>query len=182
MTAVYLEKLRKVTAWWLLNQALMVMTTASKSEKVSDDINAAHSYGRNALSETILFCLMTYGYRKMKFYSELQNHLSFIKWLKWLSFLTPTHGDLCHSISAWFTVCLFHRTIPNPVFHERIQTFKQEWLGSIWEPFGVQAVLNEDIFLGGNCHLCNIKVCVRGWNYILGIHFHDYFNVVILIV
>lgn len=57
----------------------MLMTTASKSEKVSDDINAAHSYGRNALSESILFCLMTYGYRKMRFYSELQNHLSFIK-------------------------------------------------------------------------------------------------------
>lgn len=129
MTAVYLKKLRKVTAWWLLNQALMLMTTISKSEKVSDDINAAHSYGRNALSESILFCLMTYGYRKMRFYSELQNHLSFIKWLKWLSFLTLTHGDLCHGISAWFTVCLFHRTILNPVFHEGIQTFKQEVTG-----------------------------------------------------
>lgn len=136
MTAVYLEKLRKVTACWLLNQALMLRTTVSKSEKVSDDINAANSYGRNALSESILFCLMTYGYRKMRFYSELQNHLSFIKWLKWLSFLTPSHGDLCHDISAWFTACLFHRTIPNPVFHERIQTFKQEvtglHLGTFW--------------------------------------------------
>lgn len=79
MTAVYLEKLRKVMAHRLLNQALMLMTTVSKSEKVSDDINAANSYGRNALSESILFCLMTCGYRKMRFYSELQNHLSFIK-------------------------------------------------------------------------------------------------------
>lgn len=136
MTAGYLKKLRKVTAWWLLNQALMLMTTISKSEKVSDDINAAHSYGRNALSDSVLFCLMTYGCKKMRFYSELQSHLSFTEWLKGLSFLTPTHGDLCHGISAWFTVCLFHRTILNPVFHGRIQTFKQKvtglHLGTFW--------------------------------------------------
>lgn len=61
----------------------------------------------------------------------------FVQRLKWLSFLALTHGDLWHDISAWFTVCLFHRAILNSVFHERIQLLMWEvtgllHLGTFW--------------------------------------------------
>lgn len=63
-------------------------------KRFSGAINSAYSYGRNALSESVLFCLMTYGYRKMRFYAELQNHYSFCRMAEMIVLPCPDSWEI----------------------------------------------------------------------------------------
>lgn len=78
-----------------------------------------------------LFCSARWlmDMERWDFIPNCRTILLFVERLKWLSFLALTHGDLWRCISAWFTVCLFHRMIINPVFPERTPLLKREATG-----------------------------------------------------
>lgn len=127
-----------------------------------------HIYGRNALSESVLFCLMTYGYRKMRFYTELQNYYSFCRTTEMIVLPCP---DSWRFMARYFSLiyCMsFSQDHTKSSFPWKDSTVK---VGSDWAAaFGNLLELRQfwmKVFIWKETLVCAVSkcVCVGGTTY-----------------